>query len=203
MVRITQNIPYCASGAAPVRPLPGAGPIAAWARFWRNYFRCSGRASRSEYWWATAESAALVLLGMIPRILRDRRLREEAERRRAAGEDVVFDLRVQGIVTTQQQELFRQDRRAAEQHREETEKAMPARRRVLLHLDDVVKGALVIGVCSLELRRLRDAGYRGRSALLGIIPVVGPVIVTWRCCRPSVQQEASAAGACLRRRDAA
>ena len=35
------------------QPYPGVGPITAVKRFYQNYARFSGRASRSEYWWFT------------------------------------------------------------------------------------------------------------------------------------------------------
>jgi len=38
-------------------PVPGAGPIRAVSRFYLNYATFSGRASRSEYWWAIAALA--------------------------------------------------------------------------------------------------------------------------------------------------
>jgi len=45
-------------------PLPGAGPVLAVKRFYQNYAKFSGRASRSEYWWVVAAFAlAWVVLG--------------------------------------------------------------------------------------------------------------------------------------------
>jgi len=56
--------------APPHLPQPGATIEQAFRRFWRGYARFSGRASRSEYWWATlvltvVTFVALVLPGTI------------------------------------------------------------------------------------------------------------------------------------------
>ena len=45
------------------QPYVGAGPITAVKRFYQNYARFSGRASRSEYWWFTL--VYLVVLGVL------------------------------------------------------------------------------------------------------------------------------------------
>ncbi|HEX8508610.1 MAG TPA: DUF805 domain-containing protein [Propionibacteriaceae bacterium] len=40
-------------------PLRGASPSDAFVRFWRKYATFSGRASRSEYWWAVLISVVI------------------------------------------------------------------------------------------------------------------------------------------------
>ena len=45
------------------QPYVGVGPITAVKRFYQNYARFSGRASRSEYWWFTL--VYLVVLGVL------------------------------------------------------------------------------------------------------------------------------------------
>jgi uncharacterized membrane protein YhaH (DUF805 family) len=48
------------------RPDYGVGPVAAVKRFYRNYAVFSGRASRSEYWWANlAYAVAVVVLATL------------------------------------------------------------------------------------------------------------------------------------------
>ncbi|MGG7452824.1 DUF805 domain-containing protein [Plantibacter auratus] len=41
-------------------PLPGAGPIQAFLRFWKRYPIFTGRASRSEFWWWVVVHAVIV-----------------------------------------------------------------------------------------------------------------------------------------------
>lgn len=54
----------------PDRPLYGAPPLTALARFWRRYIVFSGRASLSEYWWAALLNAVIaLLLGLLGGVL--------------------------------------------------------------------------------------------------------------------------------------
>lgn len=66
-------------------PIPGAGPALAIKRFIVNTFKLSGRASRSEYWWATAFAASVIAVPMSLDIKKNweenKRLRAEAEAR--------------------------------------------------------------------------------------------------------------------------
>lgn len=66
-------------------PIPGASPAVALKRFAVNTFKFSGRASRSEYWWATAFAASVIAVPMFFDIKKNweqnKRLRAEAEAR--------------------------------------------------------------------------------------------------------------------------
>ncbi|MGT2425641.1 DUF805 domain-containing protein [Amnibacterium kyonggiense] len=54
----------------PDLPLYGASPLTAYARFWKRYVVFSGRASLSEYWWATLLSGVIaVVLGVLGGVL--------------------------------------------------------------------------------------------------------------------------------------
>jgi uncharacterized membrane protein YhaH (DUF805 family) len=53
----TRRIP---SRFADDSPLPGAGPIQAFFRFWKRYPIFTGRASRSEFWWWVVVNAVVV-----------------------------------------------------------------------------------------------------------------------------------------------
>jgi len=45
---------------SPDEPLPGAGPVQAFTRFWARYPVFTGRASRSEFWWWVLVNAVIV-----------------------------------------------------------------------------------------------------------------------------------------------
>ena len=66
-------------------PILGASPTVALKRFVVNTFKFSGRASRSEYWWATAFAASAIAVPMSFDIKKNweenKRLRVEAEAR--------------------------------------------------------------------------------------------------------------------------
>lgn len=47
--------------SGPDSPLPGATPAEAFTRFWQRWVTFSGRASRSEYWWATLINSTIWL----------------------------------------------------------------------------------------------------------------------------------------------
>ncbi|TPW73148.1 DUF805 domain-containing protein [Schumannella sp. 10F1B-5-1] len=44
------------------RPLPGAGPVEAVSRLYRNYAGFSGRASRGEFWWVAFFAVAVTIV---------------------------------------------------------------------------------------------------------------------------------------------
>ena len=59
--------PRLADGSVPLwAPLYGAGPVEAVKRFFTKYADFSGRASRSEYWWAVlATSVVYIVLSIV------------------------------------------------------------------------------------------------------------------------------------------
>lgn len=64
-------------------PVPGANPVVALARCAANTFKISGRASRSEYWWAQAAAGTLMAAAIVAD---SRQQKKQQERARQTAE---------------------------------------------------------------------------------------------------------------------
>lgn len=60
-------------------PVPGANPVAALARCAVNTFKISGRASRSEYWWAQAAAGTLMAAAIVADSRQQKKKQERAQ----------------------------------------------------------------------------------------------------------------------------
>lgn len=59
-------------------PIPGANPVLALARCAVNTFKVSGRASRSEYWWAQATAGSVMAAAILTDSRQHKKKQEQA-----------------------------------------------------------------------------------------------------------------------------
>lgn len=153
-------------------PMPSVGPVAAWRRCLAGTFRYSGRASRSEYWWAwlaVVGPPLAVELGRLLRVLvpawrsRERNLSPEEKQRR--------------LRAVRQDPEGRQGSRGQHRQRAWYEPLHPVTAAWLL--------ATGPGLWAAGIRRLHDANRSGWWSLVGLLPFIGPTLETWLLSRPS------------------
>lgn len=129
------------------RPLYGATPVQAVTRFFRSYARFSGRASRSEYWWAFLAYALTTTLSWML---------------------LIGSLIAQNALTFPP--------RAASESFDETAAAMGIVVLFAFVFALLVSAGFLVPMLSVAWRRFQDAGYPGPLALIslsGIVPYIG------------------------------
>lgn len=189
----------CTAPAQVSAQMPGAGPVAAWRRCLAGTFRYSGRASRSEYWWAwlvVVGPTLAVELGRLLRVLvpawrsRERNLSPEEKQRRlrAVRQELAVRRRTetspgQGPST---QSTPGQDRKDPEGRQSSREQHRQRAWYEPLHpVTAVWLVATGPGLWAAGIRRLHDTNRSGWWSLVGLLPFIGPALETWLLSRPS------------------
>lgn len=147
----------------------------------------SGRVSRREYWSMMAVFLGLVAASMTPKMVEGVRHLWEARRRRAQGEDIhwISDYRRFGTAEEIDELMHARLGRRRELVKEH---AHPETRGDQLReaLPTLVGLALLPSSISLEVRRLRDAGYSPHCWWWEMVPG-GTLLNLYRCTRPTAE----------------
>lgn len=151
------------------RPLYGAGFGVAISRFFRQYASFTGRASRSEYWWAVLAEAILALIpwvifmiGLLPAIAWRTSHATHAPVETTDGQTVDY-VQMPGLVNAPTFFLVV----------------------VGLVLMVLVGLALIFPTLAISWRRLHDANLAGPFWFLTLIPSIGSLIVLILMLLPS------------------
>jgi uncharacterized membrane protein YhaH (DUF805 family) len=95
---VSKNLRVSSAVPLPVgHPVPGASLAQSVGRFFRGYFHFSGRASRSEFWWAMLAVWLLSLVPLVPAMLLAARLESW---RQPGSATVITQVEAQQTVTT-------------------------------------------------------------------------------------------------------
>lgn len=150
-------------------PFYGVKPFIALQRFFRQYTKFSGRASRSEYWWAQLFVGIIMVIpsllfafGMVGAAAWSAENQQETSMGYAGGEDIVVQQNP-GIVNAPTAAIMF----------------------IGLGLMFVVGLALILPQLALVVRRLHDANFTGWLALVYIIPALGALAIFILALMPS------------------